>query len=373
MKFLVISSDFYGYGSSIANTLRRHGFDANLLSMNKNGFIPYIRDKSLPRLGIFGPTRYSLEKFQSKIRKYIRDNKYNAIIAFLGDIIITPDTLEFVKIHSPATERILWLSDKFERFTGYKELLPYFTRIFTFELRDIQIIKKIYNGYVEHMMLFFDDSHYYPFISDKDIDFLFIGAWCGPYYKNRREVLEYLSEICDKDNFKLVIIGPNGWGNPMGYFRDLVYAKKFFKYVYPGGISHKEINTYYQRSKIILNIPIDWQTDGYPMRLFEVPGSGNCLLTQYMPGLENVYDCLNEIVIFHNLDELKKECLELLFNEKKRTFIAKNGYHRSTNEHTLSHRLKMILDSIGIFMNIESKLNRRFIYPIFDGDRRIIT
>jgi spore maturation protein CgeB len=74
------------------------------------------------------------------------------------------------------------------------------------------------------------------------------------------------------------------------------------------------------------------------MRLFEAPGMGALLVTDWKVNLGEIYRVGDEVVAYRTPDE----CLELveyyLTHEDERAAIARAGQARTLREHTYAHR-----------------------------------
>lgn len=343
LKYLVVCDDSLGYGSAIARTLRSKGFEADILSRSLNGAVPFLRDRTLPRLHLNKWHEYSFEKFQEAFIDKVKGEDYTSIIFLCGDVIVRKPAIDWIKRNKPSIQLVLWLYDRIKRLMYIHEQLPLFNMIYTFEDSDIELIKGSASCDVRPLYLFCDDYYYKPDASvNKDIDISFIGSWHGPYYERRRAILSAVSDLSKEHAWKFLVVGASGFGSPLKFIRDLSYARGFVLNVGSGPLRHNEINKIYQRSKVVINCPPDNQVDGYPMRTFEVSGSGTCLVTQYMPGIERLYGN-DEIVVFNNVEELRMCLREILNTKEKREQIALAGMQRTLNEHTLSKRLDTLI------------------------------
>ena len=77
-------------------------------------------------------------------------------------------------------------------------------------------------------------------------------------------------------------------------------------------------------------------------RVFEVPGCGGLLLTEYAPGLEGYYTIGKEIVCFAGRRELLSKVRWLLSHDEERSSIARAGLLRTLRDHTYERRLTEI-------------------------------
>lgn len=82
-------------------------------------------------------------------------------------------------------------------------------------------------------------------------------------------------------------------------------------------------------------------------RVFEVPGMGGFLLTEWAPFLEMFYDLENEIDTFRDKDQLLERVRFYLANPGERDRRAGCGYERTAREHTYDARMKELLQFVA--------------------------
>jgi len=104
-------------------------------------------------------------------------------------------------------------------------------------------------------------------------------------------------------------------------------------------------------SKVTLNTHIDVSPNSASnMRLFEAPGVGTCLLTDWKENLKDLYEPDVEVVTYRD----SKECIEkvryLLQNENERQAIAEAGQRRALREHTIYHRAGQLHEIIREYL-----------------------
>ncbi len=81
-------------------------------------------------------------------------------------------------------------------------------------------------------------------------------------------------------------------------------------------------------------------------RIFEVPGMGGFLLTEWAPSLEMFYDLNNEIDTFQNRSQLLERIRFHLANPEQRDYRALAAYQRTCREHTYDLRMKELIDFV---------------------------
>lgn len=98
----------------------------------------------------------------------------------------------------------------------------------------------------------------------------------------------------------------------------------------------------YARSKIALNISM---TDDVNMRCFEIAGSKTCLLTNWLPSLEELgFEDGKTCILYKSLDEAVDKIKYYLGNDSQRESIANAGYQLIMDRHTIDKRVDRILE-----------------------------
>jgi len=99
-------------------------------------------------------------------------------------------------------------------------------------------------------------------------------------------------------------------------------------------------------SKISLNNHIDAsRSSASNMRLFEVTGVSSCLLTDWKPNLQEMFDIDREVVTYSSFEECAEKVKWLIENPKEREIIARSGQARTLKDHTFDNRV-LVLDEI---------------------------
>lgn len=121
---------------------------------------------------------------------------------------------------------------------------------------------------------------------------------------------------------------------------------KEFPEFYFGQLAFEDAAHKYAESKICFNIALNNDVN---MRCFEVTGSGNFLLTNRIPSLEELFVDGKEIVMYDDLDDMVAKAKYYLEHDEEREAIAAAGYARSMKDHRFSKRVDIILNDIKKF------------------------
>lgn len=164
-------------------------------------------------------------------------------------------------------------------------------------------------------------------------DLGFVGGRWG--YK-AQSIDKFLVPLCQPNSgFRVKIFGNSNWGIPnyCGYLPD-EYTKDFFA-----------------SSTILPNISEPHsQVFGFDIveRPFKCAAAGRPVVSDYVEGLTKLYTPDEEMVFAKTPQEFEAKCRSLLNNEKLREKIAKAGQTKTLSEHTYFHRIKLILDELGL-------------------------
>ncbi len=159
-------------------------------------------------------------------------------------------------------------------------------------------------------------------------------AFVGTVTPKREEILEELAEF-----------GLKIWGKWNGSSRRLkgCYQKQ--------DIYMEEAVKIYNASRIVVDIH-GLYGPGTPVfnvtpRVFEVPASGGFLLTNNIPQAAGFYEIGREMIVYDSTEELKRLIRYYLEHPEERAAIADKGYQRARKEHTYTHRLRQLLDTVN--------------------------
>jgi hypothetical protein len=106
------------------------------------------------------------------------------------------------------------------------------------------------------------------------------------------------------------------------------------------------IDYYYilSKSKIVLNHHGSILPWAHNLRLFETTGVGSFLLTDNLPGIDELFEVGKEIETYDSIDECVDKIKYYLLNEEEREKIAKAGQIRTLKEHTYEKRIEKLFD-----------------------------
>ncbi|MBG9543408.1 hypothetical protein ABE29_11565 [Cytobacillus firmus] len=166
--------------------------------------------------------------------------------------------------------------------------------------------------------------------SERKIDIAFVGSKNPSFYKNRALALSRINKL-------------------FGRKYRLSLGKKIFL---------KALRDEYCNSKIVINYSAD-RIKSLNMRIFEGIGCGSLVITDYVPGLENIFQENEHCVIFKNQQDLISKINYYLKNPSQAELIAQKGKMHLLRHHTYEHRA---MEVINIMSDLYFK-KKNFIQP----------
>ncbi|MDK2920485.1 MAG: spore maturation protein CgeB [Desulfonauticus sp.] len=159
-----------------------------------------------------------------------------------------------------------------------------------------------------------------------------------------QSTLEYrLENIKEILSFRPVIVGDRGW------FK-LLKANDLWSY-------HQELNYYtelpyfYGQSKINFNATSAQMKGAVNQRVFDVPASGNFLLTDYRYQIEHLFEAGKEVIYYKDKSEIKELVKFYLNKDSERNKIIEKARKRIISEHTYENRLKTLYSTMSKLFN----------------------
>lgn len=285
---------------------------------------------------------YSIGGYLNHIIVYIKllskilYRKYDLIFFIKGEIF-KGWFLKFLKKFSRRAVYINWFMDAPHLLPLAEKIGKYYDIFFLNCSYSEQFLKNkninakfIPFGYIREV--FYKDKVYEKY----KCDILFIGS----YSKEREKVLKFVQ------NFNLHIYGP-GWKD--SYLKDKVKGE---------GLYAEEMRKAFNSAKIVINIHRNFlfrknkklYGNSINLRVFEALGSAAFLLSDEKKDIIKLFKNKKELVLYKNLDELKKYIKFYLKNESKRKKIALNGY-KKVKSYSLDKILNIIIKDVINFRN----------------------
>lgn len=133
--------------------------------------------------------------------------------------------------------------------------------------------------------------------------------------------------------------------------------------IYPGVGYDFELSKIYRKSKINLNITLHCIETGAPQRIFDIMAAGGFMLSNYQKELTELFVPGEEIVLYHNMEELQQLVEYYLTHEEERERIAKKGQDKVLRLHGYHNKLLRVMELV-----YEQECSRKVSY--IEADRR---
>ena len=104
-----------------------------------------------------------------------------------------------------------------------------------------------------------------------------------------------------------------------------------------------ELGKVYYLSKINLNFTLPSIESGVPLRVYDIMAHGGFVMSSYQKEFDTLFTPGKDIVVFHDLIELKEQAAYYLSHEKERIRIAAEGYQTVNRYYSYEHQIKKIL------------------------------
>lgn len=104
----------------------------------------------------------------------------------------------------------------------------------------------------------------------------------------------------------------------------------------------------FSRSKIVLNIHTGVAGDyAGNMRMFEVTGTGSCLITDNKKNMQDLFDIGTEVLVYNDTEDCISKVKWLLEHDDERERIAKAGQKKTLEYHTVENRCRSIIEILN--------------------------
>lgn len=299
-KVLFICPSYFNYHTLIRNTIKDMGYEVDLISYKSDSLISMI----LSKIGI----KNLFNRYSNKIANTIRRNKYDILFVIKGEIL-TPIQWKKILSDKNIPSKYLYQWDSIKN-VDYRELIPLFDRIFSFDRLDCNN-----NQSINYLPLFYNIDYSNP--HDTFLyDLLFVGIW----HSDRITILDKIYEQAVKSNLKVYfkIYYP--------FFTWLLLKLKGHKINSPfltfRKVSKNKMNWLYNKSRCIIDIAHPSQT-GLTMRTMECIGANKKLVTtnKYICQ-ERFYDSSNIYII-----DRRNPVIDFSFLKKSTQYPFSEEFH----------------------------------------------
>ena len=287
-------------------------------------------------------------KFMFNRLQYLISNFQPELIIVCYDFLWPKEVSIIKKICS--VKIVLWYPDSIANFgSAYFMTAPYDFLFF----KDQYIVQKLRN-FLKHSI------HYLPECFNPI-------AYYSNSNKTKDREIEYSCDITTAGNFhswrvsifnELLDFDIKLWGNPPPVWMDssLLLERHQNKCVY-----NEDKVAAFQGAKIVVNTLHYSEIMGVNARCFEIAGSKAFQFCNYSPVIKDFFVEGKEIILYHNLVDLKEKIKYWLPRQNERSDISNAAYDRAIREHTYENRLGILISTVfssgnGFPMNSDGML-----------------
>lgn len=332
-KILILGPDYYHFILAVDNSFSALGYQTNTLPYSDFSFLQkcVMKIRCKPINGWI--EKKHKEHYASKVREYFDNNSGIDLVFIMNGDFLDLRTLNYLRNTTHVT---IWLFDNISKMPGCIGNLQHCNHIFSFDKNDIKILED--NGLKSSFLpQACDVKTYFPIAgSKKDIDILFVGNLY--FYPNRQKTIQKIIEAFPDRKIKII-------GEYKPWYKGVI--KCLFRErrdIYTNhNVSPEEVNKYYNRSRIVLNIHRKDQKNGANPRLFEICGSGAYQISDSNPYIKSIFSH-GEIGLFKTEEELIEAISDALTHDKSSN--AKEAYEIVVKQHTYESRMKQVLQSV---------------------------
>jgi len=134
--------------------------------------------------------------------------------------------------------------------------------------------------------------------------------------------------------FKPLIVGDKGWKH---YFRDKITY-------HPEVIYYSELPYFYNLADINFNTTSLQMKNAVNQRIFDVPACRRFLITDYREQIEDLFDIGEEIICYHDFEEITELTEKFLKHPEEREKVVKKAYRRVMETHRYTYRAEKLID-----------------------------
>lgn len=333
-KALVIGPRFYNFNAAAAEALQNLGYQVQTESYG----VPVDPYGPAARL------RYKIEPFKEQYRarnRLSRQEHYRRVfdaaapdvVFILNGEILLADTLDYFRSRAKVA---LWCFDSVRHIPAVTGHISHVDRFYCYDRSDVEFYAQ--RGETAFFLPQAADTAIYHPIEGvtKDIDILFVGDL---YHSPRRR--EYISQVIGAfPDMKIKVAGiykPWYKGPLKALLRERrdIYTNR--------NIPPRRVNSLYNRSRVVLNIHNEQQSDGANPKVFEISCAGACQVCDANPYIRSLFPG-GEVGLYEGGEELIARIREALEGDRSQEAAA--ARQMVLAHHTFSQRMATVIKDL---------------------------
>jgi spore maturation protein CgeB len=279
-------------------------------------------------------SRLHFKLFNARVRSVVREIRPQLVFISGSNWLLTPETVALIQRKYGA--RVALNEQHLQVFRAAQaECLPLYDHVFTQDSGLVALLRHASPAKsVSLLGPACDPRDHRPLVlTDDDRSALSADiSYLGFAYQNRIDLFESLTGFATRL-----------WG--IGWERSEV-LRPFYNPLPVHGLMKTRI---YNATRISLNLQsVTYQLDGVTCRPFEVAACGGFCLCESRRDLAQYFKIGEEVIAFHDANDLKELIRYYLKHPLERTQIVAAARARVLAEHTYEHRAQQVLAEVGL-------------------------
>jgi len=257
------------------------------------------------------------------------------LVLLLKSQIISPAMIAALKRSYAVPVATWWVDDPFE-FPSAIAMAPYSDRFFVFSRHWVRRLQSMGVSGARFLPCAYDPEVYRPLVLSAEDRQTYEApiAFIGTRDRHRDNVLATIGDL------PLAIWGP-AWDGACA-LGDIRVPPEAIR---GSGLTPEEVAKALNAVRISINVhKLQSRDGGVNMRTFEAAACGAFQLVDAIPDLEELFIPGEEVILYHDTDELRRLALYYLDHPDEAAAIAAKAQARSLREHTFRHRMATLLD-----------------------------
>jgi spore maturation protein CgeB len=277
------------------------------------------------------------------IIRVAREFRPDLILVLKGEIL-RQQTIAELKRTTGASLATWWVDDPyaFERQCGLRNVvhcLPLYDCVFVFDRQCLVSLKEQGIARAEFLPCTVDPAVFHPQVGNESeqVPLTATVSFVGTYFENRGQVVK---ELLAEEGLRV-------WGTGWQQFSNGQDGEHNQVRFHDECVPQDKVLKIYSSSVINLNIHhFQSQVGGLNNRAFEIPAAGGFQLTDYVRGMEELFEPGREVAVYESPKELPELVRHYLNDRQSRERIARAGYERVLAQHTYRHRMTTVLNAL---------------------------
>jgi len=342
-KFLVAGHPYAGYTKMISDAFAKIGYTAECLEYTvpqSNAFDIALSKASSARKS--ERNKRMTEACARAIEERVLEASPDYVLVIDGNEL-TDKTISYCSSHG--TTLVMWAYDSVRNFPWISRAARNFEFVFTHEPEDLAAFPP--GRTVKYLPLAYDPQTYFPSESpvDHDIDLVFAGA-IQSNYPERTKRLAMIGRAFPEMTIR-VFSPATPLLSPYRLHDLMISISGSDTKVIRGRTGHPELNGFYNRAKVCINIHNRQSGLAVSPRSFEILGSGGLLLTDRAIPMADDLKAGRDYLLYSDEMDMIEKIRWVMQNKDMATEIARRGHEAAKQGHTYVHRARLISDELA--------------------------